>query len=117
MLKTENTPEVVASRVIIRGIHLHLSPALHEVALEKAARLLRHDNSIIRIRLDFERIRSSETDQQFGAKGHLEIGGPDLVATVASDDAYKSLDLLVAKLDELLRRRHQKRVNTRNYPQ
>ena len=117
MLKTEITPGVVASRVIIRGIHLQLSPALQEAALEKAARLLRHDRSIIRIRLDFERTQSTEADKQFAAKGHLEIGGPDLVATVASDDAYKSLDLLVNKLDELLRRRHQKRVNTRNDPQ
>jgi putative sigma-54 modulation protein len=117
MLKTEITPEVVANRVIVRGIHLQLSPALHEVALEKAGRLLRRDSSIVRIRLDFERVQSTEADRQFAAKGHVEIGGPDLVAAVASDDAYKSLDLLIAKLDELLRRRHQKRVNTRNDPQ
>ncbi len=44
----------------------------------------------------------------------MEIGGPDLMASTASEDAYKSLDLLVDKLDELLRRRHQKRVNSRN---
>ena len=117
MLKTEITPEIVASRAIIRGIHLQVSPALHEAALEKATRLLRHDSSIIRIRIDFEHVQSTEAEKQFAAKGHLEIGGPDLVATVESDDAYKSLDLLVNKLDELLRRRHQKRVNTRNDPQ
>jgi putative sigma-54 modulation protein len=114
MINPEIAPDAIASRVIVRGIHLQISPALHEAALDKAARLLRHEDGIVRIRIDFERVQSAETDKQFTAKGHLEISGPDLVATVESDDAYKSLDLLVDKLDELLRRRHQKRVKTRN---
>jgi putative sigma-54 modulation protein len=39
------------------------------------------------------------------AKGHIEIGGPDLLASVASEDAYKAVDLLIDKLERSLHRR------------
>ncbi len=41
---------------------------------------------------------------------------PWQLASVASDDAYKSLDLLVDKLDGLLRRRHGLHKDKRNHP-
>jgi len=111
------TPEAIASRVLFRGIHLPLTAALTQAAHDKAARLFRHEEHIIRLRIDLEHVEATEANRQFTAKGHLEISGPDLVATVASDDAYKSIDLLVDKLDGLLRRRHGRRVNTRNDPE
>jgi len=36
------------------------------------------------------------------AKGHIVISGPDFIATVTDDDAYKTADLLMDKLDALL---------------
>jgi putative sigma-54 modulation protein len=99
---------------MVRGIHLELTPALHQAALHKAEHLLRHEDHIVRIRLDLELDRTRGAKDVFIAKGRIEIRGPDLLAQVHSEDAYKSLDLLVDKLDELLRRRHQKRINTRN---
>jgi putative sigma-54 modulation protein len=108
------TTDSLDARILVRGVHLELTAALRQAAQHKAARLLRHEERIVRIRLDLELDRTRDSSKQFLAKGHLEVRGPDLVATAASEDAYKSLDLLVDKLDSLLRRRHQKRVNTRN---
>jgi len=113
-MTTPNPTEPLAARVLVRGIHLDLTPALHAAAQAKAEHLLGHETHIVRVRLDLEKIQTRSAPPRFIAKGRVEISGPDLVASAESDDAYKSLDLLVDKLDELLRRRHQKRVNSRN---
>ncbi len=103
-----------AGRFLLRGVHLDLSDALRQAALLKASRLLRHHQRLVRVRIDLDHDAARGRAQAFGATGRLELGGPDLVAHAVSENAYKSIDLLVDKLDALLRRRHQKRVNTRN---
>lgn len=111
------TPHAVdPAKFIIRGIHLDLTDALRQIAMEKAARLLRHNDHIIRIRLDLEHDKTRGSADQFIAKGRLEVSGPDLIASVHSEDAYKSLDLLVDKLDALLRARSGLRKDKRNHP-
>lgn len=107
------TQPLDASKFIIRGVHLELTDALRRSAEGKIARLLRHNQHIIRIRIDLEFDKTRGSREQFIAKGHLEISGPDLIATVARDDGYKSLDLLMEKLDSLLRTRQGKRMEKR----
>ena len=41
----------------------------------------------------------------FTAKGRIEIAGPDMSAAVTKGDAYTSANLLIDKLDRMLRRR------------
>ena len=112
----EITPETLAAKIIVSGIHVSLTEALKEAAMSKASRLLRHNDRILRIRLDIEHDKTRSVEEEYVAKGHIEIGGPDLVASAASEDAYKSLDLLMDKLDKLVRRRHRKHVDTRKHP-
>lgn len=114
MLKTKTVPEAVSSRIIVSGIRLPLTAPLRQAATEKAVHLIERDRRVARVRIDLEVDHTRETQEQFIAKARLEVSGPDLIARVTSDNAYKSLDLLADKLDELLRRRRQKRVNTRN---
>lgn len=92
------------SKLLLRGIHLSLTDAMRTVLHEKVGRLLRHEPRIDRIRIDLDHDTSRGRDV-FVAKGHIEIGGPDLLATVAADDAYKAADLLIDKLDRMLNRR------------
>jgi putative sigma-54 modulation protein len=101
-------------RVLVRGIHLELTEALRAAATEKAGRLLRHNDHIVRVRVDLEHDHTKGDRRAFLAKGHIEIAGPDLIATVASEDAYKSIDLLVDKLDRMLRERSRHRADRRN---
>lgn len=101
-------------KIIVRGIHLTLTPALTQAMHEKAERLLRHNAHIQRIRLDLEFRDVPTPDQRFTAKAQVEVNGPDLVASATSEDGYKSVDLLVDKLDKLVRERHAKRIHGRN---
>lgn len=104
----------MTEKIIVRGIHVTLTPAIKEAIEHKTEKLLRHNSHIIRLRIDLEHDQTKGPDDRFIAKGLIEINGPDLVASASSDDGYKSLDLLVEKLDKLLRERHAKRVRTRN---
>lgn len=107
-------PVEFASKVIVRGVHLEITPALRDHALGVAERLLRHNDHLVRVRIDLEHDHTRGVGDQFAAKGHIEIGGPDLIASVRSDDAYKSLDLLSDRLDRMLREHSRARADKRN---
>lgn len=101
-------------KIHVQGIHLTLTPALKEAMHDKAERLLRHNSHIIRIRMELEFNDTKTPTERFTAKAKIEIDGPDMIASATSDDGYKSVDLLVDKLDKLIRERHAKRVHSRN---
>ncbi|MDE6576284.1 MAG: ribosome-associated translation inhibitor RaiA [Opitutales bacterium] len=94
--------------IIISGVHLDLTEALKQIVTEKAEKLYRRDERIIRIRFDLEHVTTKDPATEFVAKGHIEIQGPDIIASSASDDLYKSIDLLIQKLDRQLSERIKK---------
>jgi putative sigma-54 modulation protein len=98
------TTPVHSANLILRGVHLELTDAM-KVSLEtKAARLFRHEPRIVRLRIDVAHDLRGGT-RFFTAKGHIEIAGPDLTASVTTEDAYMSINLLIDKLDRMLRKR------------
>jgi len=115
MPTSQNNPSA-GPRIIVRCAHFELTPALQTAAEEKAARLLRHEEHIIRIRVDLEHDRTRNPGHAFAAKGHIEIRGPDLIARVESDEPLKSLDALVDVLDGLLRKRASAAKMKRHHP-
>ncbi len=104
------------SELIVSGIHLELTPSLKTYVREKAARLFRHSERIVRLRIELECDRSPAAGVQFTAKGHIQIQGPDMNASVQSDECHKAVALLVDKLDRMLQRRHQLHRVKRNHP-
>ena len=102
--------------VILKGVHLDLTESLKSIANEKVSRLFRHEERIVRIRVELEYDKTGSRDKEFLAKGHIEIQGPSMNATVASDDCLKSLDQLVDKLDRMIRRRSRLRRVKRKHP-
>lgn len=115
-MNNKNASSSAADRLLVRGIHLDLTDALRAAVQEKTTRLFRHQDHIIRLRVDLELDKKHDTEHRCIAKGHIEISGPDIVASVASDDVYKSIDLLVDKLDGLLRKRSSHSKEKRHHP-
>lgn len=91
--------------LIVSGIHLELTPSLKTFVQEKTERLFRHEESIIRIRVELECDPKETVATRFKAKGHVAIHGPDMNATVEADECHKAVALLVDKLDRMLTRR------------
>jgi putative sigma-54 modulation protein len=92
------------TNLILRGIHIELTDAMKAALQTKAERLFRHEPDILRVRIDVEPDWHNR-QRVFTAKGRIEIAGPDLSAAVTTGDAYDSANLLIDKLDRMLRRR------------
>ncbi len=101
-MNRQNHPELIVS-----GIHLELTPSLKTFVQEKADRLFRHEERILRMRVELESDPKEKFAARFKAKGHLIIDGPALNATVESDECHKAVALLTDKLDRMLSRRAQ----------
>lgn len=115
MAMNTNTDDF-ASKLILQGVHIELTPAMQNIIRDKFAVLLRHNEWIVRINIRLNKTQAKGKQAHFAAVGHIEIGGPDLVAHVEGPEAYDVLDGLVEKLDKLLRDRHERRKDKRNHP-
>ncbi len=104
------------NEVILKGIHLDLTENLKQVVNEKVERLFKHEERIVRIRVDLEHDNTQSHNQQFTAKGHIEIHGPDMIVAVQSHDCLKAVDEMVDKLDRMIRRRSRMERVKRNHP-
>lgn len=111
-----NYTEEYANKIILQGIHVDLTEAMQNAMREKFSVLFRHNERIIRVNIRLHQDQTRGQKHHYSATGQIEIGGPDIVATVKGDDAYNVLDGLVEKLDECLRERHERRKDKRNHP-
>lgn len=91
--------------VIVTGRHIELTEAMKTIVHEKVEKLFAHEERIIRLRVELEYNKNVSNQDEYIAKGHIEINGPPLILKVESDDLYKSIDEMVTKLDRKLRRR------------
>jgi putative sigma-54 modulation protein len=114
-MSAETFPDL-SSKILIQAVHLELTDAMRNIILEKFAILLRHNEHIVRIHVRLDQDQHSGNEHHYTATGHIEIGGPDLVATAEGRQAYEVLDELVDKLVRQLERRHGKRKDRRNHP-
>ena len=106
-----NPPEVIVS-----GLHFELTPSLQTFVRGKTARLLRHDERIIRIRVELDCEQKRPGYRWFVAKGHISNHGPEMNASVSSDNCYQAISLLIDKLDRMLQRRAVFTKEKRNHP-
>jgi putative sigma-54 modulation protein len=109
--------EDFASKIHMQGVHIDLTAAMQNIIREKFQVLLRHNEWIVRISVRLHQDQHRGTKHHYSATGHVEVRGPDIIASVKGDDAYNVLDGLVEKLDEQLRERHERLKDKRNHPQ
>ena len=93
--------------LIVSGIHLDLTPSLKTFVRDKVERLFRHEERILRLRVELECDPKEQVATRFKAKGHIVIQGPAMNATVEADECHKAVSLLTDKLDRMLSRRQQ----------
>ena len=102
--------------IVISGNHIDLTAGLKDHVTDKMERLFNHNQRIIRLSVELCYNHTRDKQKEFVAKGHISINGPDIEGSVESDDLYKSIDLLVDKLDRQIARRHEKHKDKRNHP-
>ena len=90
--------------VIISANHFDLTEAIKNIVHQKVEKLFQHENRIIRLRVELEERHNSKSPDEFIARGMLERRGPSIVVSESTEDLYKSIDQMVAKVDRQLRR-------------
>ena len=108
--------ESTRRELIVSGIHLELTPSLKTFVAEKTDRLFRHEERIVRMRVELECDPKQDVATRFKAKGHILIHGADMNAIVEDDECHKAVSLLVDKLDRMLRRRSRWHKVKRKHP-
>jgi putative sigma-54 modulation protein len=88
-----------------------LSDAERTAAVERMTRLVNSHPELVRMYVDVERDPEPH-HAPFIAKGQIEIEGPNLLASVADENALKSVEFLLENFDRQLRRRKLPRVRT-----
>ena len=111
-MNRQNNPQ----EVIVSGIHLELTPSLKTFVQEKSDKLFRHQERIVRMRVELECDPKQAVAKRFTAKGHIQIYGPDLNASVSTDELHKATSMLIDKLDRMLERRSRMMKAKRNQP-
>lgn len=102
--------------VIISGVHLDLTDALKTKVLEQMTKLFNHEERIIRIRVELEFSANTTHENEFIAKGYVEVAGPPMVVQTTSNDLYESIDMMYEKLARMIRRRHRLMRVKRKHP-
>ncbi|HZX81008.1 MAG TPA: ribosome-associated translation inhibitor RaiA [Lysobacter sp.] len=94
-------------RIEVHGQQIDVTPALHAYVNAKLVRLQRHfdaPHAEVRVLLVVDRARHC-------AEGTVNIAGRTLHADAAAQDMYAAIDLLADKLDRLLVKHKEKRVD------
>ena len=112
------------NNLILSGLHLNLTDSLKSIVSEKMEKIFKHEERIIRARIELEHdSKSSSHEDEYVAKGHLELKGKTITVSVLSENIYKAVDDMVEKLDRGLRRRSRlrrvkrKQVSLHDLPQ
>jgi putative sigma-54 modulation protein len=115
-MKPNNLSDDLDSKILLQGIHVELTDAMRNMMLEKFGRVLNHNEHIVRINVRLQQDQTLGTEHHYRLTAQIEIGGPDLVATVDGKDPYDLIDQAVEKLGHLLEKRQGKRKDRRNHP-
>lgn len=86
------------------GDNFEITPQLKELTLKKFDRLTRHFDRITSIQVIFSVQKLTQR-----AESIINLPGDQIHASAESDDLYRSIDLLVKKLDSQVRKYKEKR--------
>jgi len=88
----------------ISGHHLEVTPALRGYVTDKLARISRHFDQVVDIKVLLTVDNLKEKDQRQKAECNIHVKGRDLFAASAHADLYAALDDLADKMDRQLLR-------------
>jgi len=91
--------------ILISGIHIHIHDGYKHHIHNKIKKLIKHQSKIDFFQFELEKdLHSKSHSKEYIAKGKMQIKGKFTCLSAQSDNMYKSIDLLIDKLDRSLRK-------------
>jgi putative sigma-54 modulation protein len=95
-------------KLILSSHNVTLTKAIEDHILDKLDKLEHLDNRAINARITLENDTAKATDKRFKCSVRLDVAGPDLYAEDWEIDLYAAIDLVMKKVEQQIRKRHNK---------
>ena len=95
-------------KLILSTHNVTLTEAIEKHVLAKLDKLDRIISRVLHTRVTLEHDHMRVPERQFSCSMRLTISGPDLFAEDRESDLYAAIDLVVKKLEQQIRKRHNK---------
>jgi putative sigma-54 modulation protein len=101
-------------KFILSTHNVTLTKAIEDHILDKIDKLEHLDRWLIDARVTIEHDHTRAPEKQFNCSVRLGVRGPDLFAEDLSSDLYAGIDCVFKKLEQQIRKRHNKRKSTKH---
>ncbi len=95
-------------KLILSTHNVTLTKAIEDHIISRIEQLEHLDRFAIDARVILEHDTTKPTDRQFKCSMRLAMPGPDLFAEDAEPDLYAAIDLVAKKIEQQIRKRHNK---------
>src|SRR5688500_1901093 len=99
--------------IITRGDGIEVSDELRSAVVQKIGRVRQYAPSAFRVRVQFDKDRSSPSADQYRVTVHYEVPGIDVLAEHSAHDPFAALDVVSEKIERRLRKRKTARLARR----
>jgi putative sigma-54 modulation protein len=96
-------------KLILSTHNVTLTKALEDHVLTRLTKLENLDKRTIDARVTLEHDHTRSTDKMFCCSMRLRMRGPDLFAEDQESDLYAAIDLVTKKIEQQIRKRHNKK--------
>jgi putative sigma-54 modulation protein len=94
---------------ILTTHNVTLTKAIEDHILVRLRKLEHFDNHVINARVSLDHDHRRTPERAFKCSMQLTMRGPDLYAGDAESDLYAAIDLVTKKIEQQIRKRHNKR--------
>jgi putative sigma-54 modulation protein len=95
-------------KLILSAHNVTLTKAIEDHILDKLDKLDQLDKRAIDARITLEHDTAKSTDRSFKCSVRLDVPGPDLYAEDSEADLYAAIDVVMKKIAQQIRKRHNK---------
>ena len=95
-------------KLILSSHNVTLTQAIEDHILARIDKLEHFDRQAINARITLEHDTAKMTDKRFKCSVRLDVPGPDLYAEDWEIDLYAAIDLVMKKIEQQIRKRHNK---------
>lgn len=100
-------------KFILTSHNVTLTKAIEDHILAKVEKLEHLETRALEVRVTLEHDHTRIPERQFACSMRLGVRGNDLFAEDAESDLYAAIDLVAKKLEQQIRKRHNKRLARR----
>jgi len=95
-------------KLILSTHNVTLTRAIEEHVLAKISKLDHFDQRAVDARVTLEHDHARAPEKQFSCSVRLAVRGPDLFAEDRESDLYAAIDIVMKKIAQQIRKRHNK---------